>query len=114
MCVGSVDLSKVKAWLKSGPLAEDEEAQKQTWEPGEDDWTEEGIEKLFLGVYLNTAHRNEGHGGIKGWGLIKSRCRQIPSCWLLGSLYLSEGPRTETGGDSFSIHTPQRGSCSRI
>lgn len=43
MCVGSVDLSKVKAWLKSGPLAEDEEAQKQTREPGENDWTEEGI-----------------------------------------------------------------------
>lgn len=43
MCVGSVDLSKVKAWLKSGPLAEDKEAQKQTREPGENDWTEEGI-----------------------------------------------------------------------
>lgn len=43
MCVGSVDLSKVKAWLKSGPPVEPEEAQKQTWEPGENERTEEGI-----------------------------------------------------------------------
>lgn len=80
MCVGSGDLSKVTARLKPGPPAEDEEAPKQTREPGESERTEEGIEKLFLAVYLNTAPRNEGHGGIKGWGLIKSRCSQIPSC----------------------------------
>lgn len=38
--------------------------------------------KSYFWVFIWTQHKNEGHGGIKGWGLIKSRCSQIPSCWL--------------------------------
>lgn len=56
-------------------------------------------------MFIWTWRRREGgHCGDYGWEVIKSRCASKPSYWL-GSLYLSQAPRSKTGGHYCSIHT---------